>query len=88
LVPLGVEKDKNPHPSSFSGEIGNELGYLIRSLQKVKRRMGTEDELLYMEAPFYTYVYFSQRVIGQHYCYSQPWHSHIIHRALGLSRVQ
>lgn len=88
LLPLGVQKDKNPHPSSFSREICNEQGYLIGSLQKVKRRMGTEDKLLYMEAPFYIYVYFSQRVIEQYYCYSQPWYSHIIHRALDLSRVQ
>jgi hypothetical protein len=65
LLPLGVEKDKNPHPSSFSREIGNEQGYLIGGLHKVKRRMGTEDKLLYMEAPFYTYIYFSQRFIEQ-----------------------
>jgi hypothetical protein len=88
VLPLGVQKDKNPHPSSFSREIVNEQGYLIGRLQKVKRRIGTQDKPLYMEAPFCMYVYFSQRGIEQYYGYSQLWYSHIIHRALGLSRVQ
>jgi hypothetical protein len=61
LLPLGVQKDKIPHPSSFSREIGNEQGYLIGVLHKVKRRVGTEDKLLYMEAPFYTYIYIFHR---------------------------